>query len=133
RFSSSPSGPRRASRFPRWASRSTPIASAAWPRCASSRARNSTTARRKSVATPAARLVDVDWPAVREALDAHGHAVLPSLLTADECASLARLFDDDARFRSTVDMARHRFGEGRYRYFSAPLAARRRALLSAAA
>jgi hypothetical protein len=47
--------------------------------------------------------------------------VLPSLLAAGECASLARLFDDDARFRSTVDMARHRFGEGRYRYFAAPL------------
>jgi hypothetical protein len=73
------------------------------------------------VATPAETLVDVDWPAVREALDAHGHAVLPSLLAAGECASLARLFDDDARFRSTVDMARHRFGEGRYRYFAAPL------------
>jgi uncharacterized protein len=73
------------------------------------------------VATPANRLVEVDWPAVRAALDARGHAVLPSLLAAGECASLARLFDDDARFRSTVDMARHRFGEGRYRYFAAPL------------
>jgi uncharacterized protein len=73
------------------------------------------------VTTPAESLVAVDWPAVREALDARGHAVLPSLLAAGECASLARLFDDDARFRSTVDMARHRFGEGRYRYFAAPL------------
>ena len=63
----------------------------------------------------------VDWRAVREALDARGHAVLPSLLAAGECASLERLFDDDVRFRSTVDMARHRFGEGRYRYFAAPL------------
>ena len=71
--------------------------------------------------TPAERVAGVDWSAVGQALDARGHAVLPSLLTAGECASLARLFDDDARFRSTVDMARHRFGEGRYRYFAAPL------------
>jgi hypothetical protein len=73
------------------------------------------------VATASARVAAVDWAAVGEALDARGHAVLPSLLAAGECASIARLFDDDARFRSTVDMARHRFGEGRYRYFAAPL------------
>jgi len=73
------------------------------------------------VATPAGRLAAVDWTAVAAALDARGHAVLPSLLAAGECAALARLFDDEARFRSTIDMARHRFGEGRYRYFAAPL------------
>ena len=33
---------------------------------------------------------------------------------------LADLFDGD-RFRSTIDMARHRFGDGRYRYFDHPL------------
>jgi hypothetical protein len=26
---------------------------------------------------------------------------------------------DDGCFRSTIDMARHRFGDGRYRYFDA--------------
>ncbi|NKS62061.1 proline hydroxylase [Rhodococcus hoagii] len=34
---------------------------------------------------------------------------------------MAELFDDDALFRSTVDMARHRYGAGRYRYFDYPL------------
>ena len=32
------------------------------------------------------------------------------LLDAAECAALVDLYDDDALFRSTVDMARHRFG-----------------------
>ena len=32
----------------------------------------------------------------------------------------------DRLFRSTVDMARHRFGRGQYRYFAEPLPARRR-------
>jgi hypothetical protein len=73
------------------------------------------------VATPAERIAALDWRDAGEALDTRGHAVLPSLLAAGECASLACLFDDDALFRSTVDMARHRFGEGRYRYFAAPL------------
>ena len=31
------------------------------------------------------------------------------------------MFDEDERFRSTVVMARHAFGEGRYRYFADPL------------
>ncbi len=36
-------------------------------------------------------------------------------------ATLADLYDEDARFRSTIDMARYRFGEGEYRYFDHPL------------
>jgi hypothetical protein len=69
----------------------------------------------------AARIAAVDWTAAAADLDAAGIALLPSLLAATECARLARLFDDDARFRQTIDMARYRFGEGRYRYFRAPL------------
>ena len=34
---------------------------------------------------------------------------------------LTDLYDLDDRFRSTVDMARHRFGSGEYRYFDHPL------------
>jgi len=34
---------------------------------------------------------------------------------------LTGLYGDDARFRSTIDMARHRFGQGEYRYFDRPL------------
>ena len=49
-------------------------------------------------------------------------AVTAPLLDASECDDLAALFDD-GRFRSTVDMARHRFGDGRYRYFDHPLPA----------
>jgi hypothetical protein len=35
-------------------------------------------------------------------------------------AAVFGLFDD-GRFRATVEMARHRFGDGRYRYFDHPL------------
>ena len=62
----------------------------------------------------------LDWAALSDRLDAHGFAVTDPLLDAGECAALAGLFDD-GRFRSTVDMARHRFGDGRYRYFDHPL------------
>ncbi len=67
------------------------------------------------------RLARLDWPALVAALDADGFAVTPPLLTARECAELARLYDDAARFRSTIDMARYRFGVGEYRYFATPL------------
>ena len=36
-------------------------------------------------------------------------------LTPAEAAEIAGLYDDDARFRATIDMARHRFGEGHAR------------------
>lgn len=67
------------------------------------------------------RVGEVDWEAAAAGLDERGFARLGRLLTARECGALAGLFDDDARFRSSVEMARHRFGEGRYRYFAPPL------------
>jgi uncharacterized protein len=54
-------------------------------------------------------------------LDEQGFALTPPLLTPDECDALAAGFDDDGLYRSTVDMHRHRFGAGRYRYFARPL------------
>jgi len=66
------------------------------------------------------RVDALDWGALRERLDDEGHAITAALLTADECDELAGLFDGGS-FRSTIDMARHRFGDGRYRYFDHPL------------
>jgi hypothetical protein len=68
-----------------------------------------------------ARIDALDWLRVEAALDADGAAVIERLLRADECAALATLYDDDARFRSTVVMARHGFGRGEYRYLAYPL------------
>jgi uncharacterized protein len=66
------------------------------------------------------RVDALDWGAARDQLDARGFAVTPPLLDDAERAGLADLFDG-GRFRSTIDMARHRFGDGRYRYFDHPL------------
>jgi uncharacterized protein len=71
--------------------------------------------------TIADRIDALDWDALQERLDSVGHAVTDPVLDASECADLAALFDDGDRFRSTIDMARHRFGDGRYRYFDHPL------------
>jgi hypothetical protein len=68
-----------------------------------------------------ARRVDgADWDGVARELDDYGCALLPRLLTADECAAVAALYDEPERFRATIDLGRHRFGKGEYRYFAAP-------------
>ncbi len=56
----------------------------------------------------------------RPKLDSYGCALMGPLLSADEAAAIAGLYPDVSRFRSTVDMRRHRFGEGEYRYFAEP-------------
>ncbi|WP_069166295.1 2OG-Fe(II) oxygenase [Nocardia altamirensis] len=61
------------------------------------------------------------WPDLMEEIDAYGCAQTGPLLTPDECAEFAEMWDDTARFRSTIDMARYRFGQGTYRYFAEPV------------
>ncbi|TCO54951.1 2OG-Fe(II) oxygenase [Actinocrispum wychmicini] len=68
----------------------------------------------------ARRVAAADWAAVADEVDGHGCALLPQLLTPAESAQIADLYDDVSHFRATIDMARYRFGEGEYRYFSAP-------------
>jgi len=67
------------------------------------------------------RLQQLDWTGVARALEERGWATTPPLLTAGECAELIRMYPDERRFRSRVDMARFRFGEGEYKYFASPL------------
>jgi hypothetical protein len=64
-----------------------------------------------------------DWPGIGAELEAYGCALTGPLLTGDEAAEIAALYPDDTRFRSTVSMARYRFGEGEYRYFAEPFPA----------
>ncbi|MGH2941257.1 MAG: 2OG-Fe(II) oxygenase [Solirubrobacteraceae bacterium] len=73
-----------------------------------------------STATIQERVDTLDWDGLGHQLDGRGFAVTEPLLDGEECEALADLFDG-GRFRSTIEMARHRFGEGRYRYFDHPL------------
>ncbi|MCM6778118.1 2OG-Fe(II) oxygenase [Nocardia sp. CDC159] len=71
----------------------------------------------------AARVAEQDWDRLGAELDDHGHALTGPLLDADQCRRLAGLYGRDELFRTTVDMARHRFGSGEYRYFTHDLPA----------
>ncbi|WP_102144652.1 2OG-Fe(II) oxygenase [Mycobacterium hubeiense] len=61
-----------------------------------------------------------DWDAIRAEVDDFGGALLPRLLKKSEASSIRALYPDDHLFRSTIDMARYRFGAGQYRYFERP-------------
>jgi hypothetical protein len=70
--------------------------------------------------SPADRVDAQAWDELGGELDSRGFAVTRPLLTPNECEELSGLFEG-GRFRSTIEMARYRFGEGRYRYFDRPL------------
>jgi hypothetical protein len=58
--------------------------------------------------SPIAERVDaIDWTRISAELDAQGCAVIEQLLTPQQCAALAALYPDDARFRSHIVMGRH--------------------------
>ncbi|GAA0477597.1 2OG-Fe(II) oxygenase [Streptomyces sp. NPDC046215] len=71
-------------------------------------------------AGPRAAVDSADWQALGSELDTFGCALTPRLLSPRDCRALAGLYEDTSRFRSTVDMARYRFGSGQYRYFRYP-------------
>lgn len=67
------------------------------------------------------RVESGDWKSITEEINEYGGALLPRLLSDADADGLRDLYPDTGGvFRSTVDMGRHRFGSGEYRYFNAP-------------
>jgi uncharacterized protein len=84
-------------------------------------ARSSVMSPAPDVSSPEARVAAYAWPALAGELDNYGCAVLPKLLSGQECRAIAALYPDESHFRSRVQMVRHGFGKGEYRYFKYPL------------
>jgi uncharacterized protein len=68
----------------------------------------------------ARRVAGADWAQVRSDLDEYGGALLPELLDTEEAEQIRGLYENDELFRSRIDMNRHRFGSGEYKYLHAP-------------
>jgi uncharacterized protein len=68
-----------------------------------------------------ARADSFDWQRISQELDENGNAMLPRVVSFDECDALAALYPEDEHFRSRVVMERHGFGRGEYKYFRHPL------------
>ncbi|RNB92346.1 prolyl 4-hydroxylase subunit alpha [Brevibacillus fluminis] len=67
------------------------------------------------------RIAALPWEHLQQELDEKGYASIPPLLTLEECEALVDTYGQRDRFRSTIDMARYRFGIGQYKYYAAPL------------
>lgn len=63
----------------------------------------------------------IDWEGARTHLDERGFVLIPGMLSGETCEELARYYGEDRHFRSRVEMSRHAFGRGEYKYFSYPL------------
>jgi len=67
------------------------------------------------------RVRELPWSRLLEELEQEGAAIVPGLLTADECEKIVSLYGQPGLFRSKVLMARHGYGRGEYQYFDYPL------------
>lgn len=67
------------------------------------------------------KITDIDWQSVSESLNVKGFALVPKLLTAEECKELITDYKTENIYRKTVVMERYRFGLGEYKYFEYPL------------
>jgi hypothetical protein len=69
----------------------------------------------------ASRVAELDWNALESGVNDLGCVQTTPMLTAAECRDISGMYDEPERFRSTIDMARYRFGAGQYRYFDHPI------------
>jgi hypothetical protein len=67
------------------------------------------------------RVGALDWQQISDELGGQGYAIVPALLTPEQCGSLVDLYPTSALFRSRVIMSRHGYGRGEYQYFKYPL------------
>ncbi|MDY0882537.1 2OG-Fe(II) oxygenase [Dongia soli] len=75
----------------------------------------------RAVAHLSERLASCDWKRLEDELDRYGCAIIESLLPSVTCRTLRQLYPDDTLFRSRIQMGRHGFGKGEYKYFEYPL------------
>lgn len=75
----------------------------------------------RSRGVPATTLHEQDWLDIEQSLSANGNALLPGLLTPEQCDELIAMYPQDKRYRTRIVMARHGFGLGEYKYFNYPL------------
>ncbi|MDQ6597281.1 2OG-Fe(II) oxygenase [Bacillus salipaludis] len=67
------------------------------------------------------RILGLNWENIQTELEENGHAHLPVILEKEECNEIVNTYYQEYYFRSTINMARYRFGVGEYKYYLAPL------------
>ena len=67
------------------------------------------------------KIENTDWQSISETLHNNGYAIVPNLLTNEQCENLKNDYDGPNLYRKKVVMERYRFGLGEYKYFDYPL------------
>ena len=67
------------------------------------------------------KIASLDWERFGNDLHQHGYALVPSLLSDQQCEELKAGYSNPGYYRKTVVMERYRFGLGEYKYFNYPL------------
>lgn len=67
------------------------------------------------------KIEEVNWDLVGEDMHQNGYAIIPNVLSDEQCEMLKADYDNSKLYRKTVVMARYRFGLGEYKYFNYPL------------
>jgi len=63
----------------------------------------------------------LDWQSVTENINDNGFAIVPNLLTNEQCNEIIDNYSNPNAYRKTVVMERYRFGVGEYKYFNYPI------------
>lgn len=67
------------------------------------------------------KIQNVDWQSITDKMHTKCYAIIPNLLSDDECEMLKSEYNNSNAYRKTVVMKRYRFGMGKYKYFNYPM------------
>jgi len=67
------------------------------------------------------KIENIDWGNITEVMNKKGFAIIPKLLSDEQCETQKDLYNNTSAYRKTVVMERYRFGLGEYKYFNYPL------------
>ncbi len=63
----------------------------------------------------------IDWEITRQSLNNSGYAIIENFLNNEQCELLIDNYNTENLYRKTVQMERHQFGAGEYKYYKYPL------------
>jgi hypothetical protein len=67
------------------------------------------------------KIENADWQGITDTMHHNGYAIIPGLLSDEQCEKLKSGYNNPDAYRKTVVMERYRFGLGEYKYFNYPL------------
>ncbi len=67
------------------------------------------------------KLATTDWQSVSESMNEKGYAIIPKIISDEQCNEIIKEYNNENLYRKTVVMERYRFGLGEYKYFDYPL------------